>query len=80
VDIDCDGTQHSPADDGRCKSSSDTQSITAFQDIVQGYKKGIKDLDANIHPYVVFGNTGSKKGFKNFNPKKYDIKPLSVSK
>ncbi|KAK0610371.1 chitosanase precursor [Bombardia bombarda] len=78
MDIDCDGTQGSSADDGRCGSSGDTQSITSFQDTVKGYNKGIKDLDANIHPYVVFGNEGSKSGWKTFNPQSYGIKPLSI--
>ncbi|KAK3368382.1 glycoside hydrolase family 75 protein [Podospora didyma] len=78
MDIDCDGTQGSSADDGRCGSSGDTQSVTSFQDTVKGYNKGIKDLDANIHPYVVFGNEGTKSGWKTFDPEKYGIKPLSI--
>ncbi|KAI1082702.1 glycoside hydrolase family 75 protein [Whalleya microplaca] len=78
MDIDCDGTQGSAADDGRCGNSGDTQSITSFADTVAGYNQGIKDLDANIHPYVVFGNSGSKNGYKTFDPTKYGIKPLSV--
>lgn len=78
LDVDCDGIQGSKADDGRCKSSGDTQSITSFQDIVIGYKTGQKDLDANIHPYVVFGNTGTKPNWPTFNPQHYGIRPLSV--
>lgn len=78
MDIDCDGTQGGPADDGRCGSSEDTQSITSFQDIVEGYDRGIKDLNANIHPYVVFGNAGKKPGWKTFSPRKHGIEPLSV--
>ncbi|KAK3320270.1 fungal chitosanase of glycosyl hydrolase group 75-domain-containing protein [Cercophora scortea] len=78
MDIDCDGTQGGPADDGRCGSSGDTQSITSFQDTVAGYNKGINDLNANVHPYVVFGNEGSKSGWKTFNPQNYGIKPLSI--
>ncbi|CAM1510864.1 Fc.00g083770.m01.CDS01 [Cosmosporella sp. VM-42] len=78
MDIDCDGIQKGPADDGRCGSSGDTQSITSFQDIVQGYGTGQKDLDANAHPYVVFGNDGTKPGWKKFDPQAYGIKPLSV--
>lgn len=76
MDIDCDGVQGSSADDGRCGDSSDTQSITSFQDTVSGY--GIEDLDANIHPYVVFGNSGTKSGYANFDPQDYGIEPLSV--
>lgn len=78
LDVDCDGIQGSQADDGRCGSSDDTQSITSFQDIVQGYKTGQKDLDSNIHPYVVFGNEGTKKHWHKFDPQDYGIKPLSI--
>ncbi|KAI1127166.1 chitosanase [Nemania abortiva] len=78
MDIDCDGVQGSPADDGRCGNSGDTQSITSFADTVSGYGQGVDDLDANIHPYVVFGNVGSKPGYANFDPRDYGIKPLSV--
>ncbi|KAI1769332.1 glycoside hydrolase family 75 protein [Hypoxylon sp. FL1150] len=78
MDIDCDGTQGSAADDGRCGNSGDTQSITSFADTVKGYGEGVDDLDANIHPYVVFGNVGSKPGYTSFDPQKYGIEPLSV--
>lgn len=78
MDIDCDGRQGGPADDGRCGKSQDTQSITSFADTVRGYNKGISDLDAKIHPYVVFGNSGSKSGWKTFDPKAHGIQPLSV--
>lgn len=78
MDIDCDGIQGSAADDGRCGSSSDTQSQTSFMDTVNEYDSKVKDLDANIHPYVVFGNTGKRKNYTNFDPTKYGIEPLSV--
>lgn len=78
MDIDCDGIQGSSADDGRCGSSGDTQSQTSFMDTVASYGQGQEDLDANIHPYVVFGNVGSRKGYKNFDPQSYGIEPLSV--
>jgi hypothetical protein len=78
MDIDCDGIQNGPADDGRCGSSGDTQSITSFQYIVESYGTGQRDLDANVHPYVVFGNEGSKPGYATFNPENYGIEPLSV--
>ncbi|KAL6412146.1 glycoside hydrolase family 75 [Ilyonectria robusta] len=78
IDIDCDGIQGSSADDGRCGSSGDTQSMTSFMDTVAGYGTGQKDLDANIHPYVVFGNTGSKSGWATFDPQEHGIEPLSV--
>ncbi|KAI0173552.1 glycoside hydrolase family 75 protein [Hypoxylon sp. FL1284] len=78
MDIDCDGTQGSAADDGRCGNSGDTQSITSFADTVKGYGAGINDVDANIHPYVVFGNVGSKQGYTSFDPQEHGIEPLSV--
>ncbi|KAK6081981.1 hypothetical protein SCUP515_02760 [Seiridium cupressi] len=78
MDIDCDGTQGGAGDDGRCGSSSDTQSQTSFEDTVAAYNKGIKDLNANVHPYVVFGNTGKKPGYANFDPQSHGIEPLSL--
>ncbi|KAM0227381.1 hypothetical protein ACHAPO_011567 [Fusarium lateritium] len=78
MDIDCDGAQGGPADDGRCGSSGDTQSQTSFKDEVASYKAGITDLNANTHPYVVFGNDGSKPGWKTFNPQEHGIEPLSI--
>ena len=78
MDIDCDGIQGSSADDGRCGSSGDTQSVTSFQDSLQTYSTKHKDLDANIHPYVVFGNLGTKKNWPTFDAQKHGIKPLSI--
>ncbi|KAH6952616.1 fungal chitosanase of glycosyl hydrolase group 75-domain-containing protein [Fusarium avenaceum] len=78
MDVDCDGIQGSSADDGRCGSSGDTQSVTSFQDRIQDYGAGRKDLDANIHPYVVFGNVGTKKNWPTFDAQKHGIKPLSI--
>lgn len=78
MDIDCDGAQGGPADDGRCGDSGDTQSITSFADTVRAYNKGIADLYANVHPYVVFGNSGTKSGYKNFDPQNYGVHPLSL--
>ena len=72
MDIDCDGDLSDPGD-GRCGKSQDTQGQTAFVDEVK--KFGIKDLNANIHPFVVFGNEDTSPDFK---PQKYGIKPLSV--
>lgn len=78
MDIDCDGIQDGPADDGRCKSSGSTQPITSFQWIVEGYGTGQQDLDANAHPYVVFGNTGESPDWPTFDPQEYGVEPLSV--
>lgn len=67
MDVDCDG-----ADDkaGDCSNDPSGYGETAFKDTVKGY--GISDLNANIHPYVVF----NEKPF--FDPGKYGMKPLSV--
>lgn len=78
MDVDCDGIQLSPADDGRCGSSTDMQSVTSFADVLRSYSTDARDLDANIHPYVVFGNKGTREGYKTFDPRKYGIEPLSV--
>lgn len=70
MDIDCDGANRSG---GACANDPSGQGETAFKDTVQTY--GIEDLDANIHPYIVFGNEG---GNPSFNPQSKGIKPLSV--
>ncbi|KAI9652771.1 MAG: hypothetical protein M1831_006573 [Alyxoria varia] len=74
MDIDCDGAPG--GGDGRCGSSQDTQGQTSFRDTVKTY--GIPNLNANIHPYIVFGNEGSKPGYTTFRPQDHGIKPLSV--
>lgn len=80
MDIDCDGNQKGPGNDGRCGPSQDTQSTTAFEDTIKGYNVGIQELNPYVHPYVVFGNDNEnhKSGFVSFNPEDYGIKPLSV--
>ncbi|KAK1479562.1 fungal chitosanase [Colletotrichum cuscutae] len=47
-------------------------------DYLSNYNAGINDLNAYVHPYVVFGNDGSKPGWPTFDPKKHGIEPLSV--
>lgn len=78
MDVCCDGIQDGPADDGRCETDPSLLSITAFQYLVEGYGTGQRDLDANAHPYVVFGNTGDTPGWPTFNPRDHGIEPLSV--
>lgn len=78
MDIDCDGIQGGPGNDRRCGYSADTQSQTSFQDAVAGYKKGVSDLNPYVHPYVVFGNVGTKSGFANFDPQSHGVEPLSL--
>lgn len=70
MDIDCDGANNSA---GGCSNDPSGQGETAFKDTVKTY--GIPDLDANIHPYVVFGNEGASP---SFNPQSKGMKPLSV--
>lgn len=78
MDIDCDGQQGDALDDGRCGSSTDTQGETAFKSTIAGYNKGISDLNSFAHPYVVFGNEGTKSGYITFDPRQYGVEPLSV--
>jgi hypothetical protein len=70
MDIDCDGANNSAGD---CANDPSGQGQTAFVDTVSQY--GIQDLDANLHPYVVFGNSG---GSPSFNPEDHGLQPLSV--
>lgn len=72
MDIDCDGANNKA---GKCANDPSGQSQTAFQYEVQQYDVGISDLDANVHPYVVLGNSGSTP---SFDPRTYGIKPLNV--
>ncbi|KAK5653958.1 hypothetical protein OQA88_7634 [Cercophora sp. LCS_1] len=81
MDVDCDGITGGPGDDGRCSigRSPDYQDQTAFRDTVRSLSQSnISDLNTYVHPYVVFGNTGAKKGWKTFDPTKYGVKPLSL--
>lgn len=63
MDIDCDGAQGGPSDDGRCSYglSPDLQNTTAFQDIIVQYDVGISDLNTYVHPYVVLGNDAPRE-------------------
>lgn len=70
MDIDCDGANNSA---GACSNDPSGQGETAFKDTVQSF--GIEDLDANIHPYVVFGNEGADP---SFSPEQFGMQPLSV--
>lgn len=81
MDVDCDGRQDSPANDGRCTGTGDTQDQTSFDWILEEGGFGIDKLDANIHPYVVFGNANDDdqdSGWNVYNPKKDGIEPLSL--
>lgn len=76
MDIDCDGALEDG--DGSCDSSNDTQGQTTFQADIEGYGKGIKDLNAYVHSYVVLGNDGSKRDYIIFKPEQYGVEPLSI--
>lgn len=67
MDVDCDGSDDKAGD---CSNDPTGYGETAFKDTVQSY--GISDLNANIHPYVVFNEPPF------FNPEQYGMKPLSV--
>ncbi|RHZ50818.1 hypothetical protein CDV55_102647 [Aspergillus turcosus] len=73
MDIDCDGEQSSG--DGRCGSSTDTQGQTRWG-LRHLEKYGVRDLNANIHPYVVLGNEGSYS--PTFDPRTVGVEPLSI--
>lgn len=70
MDVDCDGANNSA---GKCSNDPSGRGETAFKDDVKDF--GISDLDANLHPYVVFGNEGDSP---KFNPQKHGMEPLSV--
>src|SRR6266480_1122193 len=74
MQVDCDGNQKGLTP--RCGHSKDIQPQTAFQSHAQAF--GIPDLRADIHPYVVLGNEGSAPGFTTFDPRSYNVEPLSV--
>lgn len=76
MDIDCDGALGDG--DGSCDSSDDTQPQTRFQDTVAGYHKGVDDLNAYVHSYIVLGNEGKSNGYISFDPQSYGVEPLSI--
>ncbi|KAH8881182.1 fungal chitosanase [Thozetella sp. PMI_491] len=78
MDVDCDGVQGGPQDDGRCHESNTTLSTTAIRDIIRSYSVGIDDLNPHEHSFVVFGNSGTKAGWKTFDPRQYGIQKASL--
>lgn len=78
MDVDCDGAQGGPQDDGRCDASTDTQATTAIKWVIEGYDIGISDLNPHEHSFVVFGNSGSKPGWKTFSPRDVGVEPASL--
>ncbi|OGM46668.1 chitosanase [Aspergillus bombycis] len=73
MDVDCDGANRHA---GKCSNDHSGQGETRWKDEVQ--KLGIDDLDANIHPYVVFGNENDDGDDPEFDPRKHGMEPLSV--
>ena len=73
MDVDCDGANRHA---GKCSNDHSGQGETRWKDEVQ--KLGIDDLDANIHPYVVFGNENDDGDDPKFDPREHGMEPLSV--
>ena len=71
MDIDCDGLNRLQGD---CSDDPTGQPQTAFASTLTQF--GISDLDANVHPYVVFGNRGTPP--LEFDPEAHGMRPLSV--
>ena len=78
MDVDCDGAQGGPQDDGRCKESTTTQTTTSIRDIIQGYNVGISDLNPHEHSFVVFGNSGKKAGWNVYDPRTAGVQKASI--
>ncbi|KAI9780967.1 MAG: hypothetical protein M1839_006406 [Geoglossum umbratile] len=73
MDIDCDGINRSA---GKCGNDRSGQGQTSFGSLVRGVSNGAaKELDANLVPYVVFGNQDARP---SFDPQRFGMRPLSV--
>lgn len=72
MDVDCDGANNTG---GKCANDHSGQGTTAFKSEVEQLNAGISDLDANSHPYIVFGN---EEDSPSFQPKDHGMVPLSV--
>lgn len=78
MDIDCDGVSRQP-NSGRCGVNPTDQSVTAMRDTIRGYAiTGLTDLDTYVHPYVVFGNSGTNPHNVPFEPRDVGVLPLSI--
>ncbi|PHH90860.1 hypothetical protein CDD83_2416 [Cordyceps sp. RAO-2017] len=56
------------------RSSSGNDLDDGFDDL----GNGLGDLSATVHPYVVLGNSGSKPGWKTFEPREYGVQLGSI--
>lgn len=72
MDVDCDGANRTG---GKCANDNSGQDTTAFKAEVGQLNAGITDLDANLHPYIVFGNEDHSPSFR---PQEHGMVPLSV--
>jgi hypothetical protein len=79
MDVDCDGAQGGPQDDGRCDGSSTTIPATAVKDIIAGYNVGIDDLNPHEHSFIVFGNSGTKPNWAVFDPRTQGVRKASLT-
>ena len=70
--VDCDGANRTG---GKCVNDPSGQGKTAFQYQVAQLNAGIDDLNANLHPYVVFGN---ELDSPSFDPSNHGMVPLTV--
>ncbi|KAH6883468.1 fungal chitosanase of glycosyl hydrolase group 75-domain-containing protein [Thelonectria olida] len=77
MDIDCDGEQGGPQDDGRCDVTTTTQERTSVKATIQSYNAGISDLNPHVHSYVVFGNDGFNDPY-SFDPREWGVHQTSV--
>ncbi|KAF7533015.1 hypothetical protein G7054_g7435 [Neopestalotiopsis clavispora] len=78
MDIDCDGVSRQP-NSGRCGVNPTDQGVTAMRDTIRGYAiTGLTDLDTYVHPYVVFGNSGTNPHNVPFEPRDVGVLPLSI--
>ncbi|KAF4982334.1 hypothetical protein FZEAL_2033 [Fusarium zealandicum] len=78
MDVDYDGAQDGPRYDGRCDESTMTIPTTAIKSIIQGYNVGISDLNPHEHSFVVFGNSGTKAGWKTFDTRECGVQKASL--
>lgn len=78
MDIDCDGEQGGPEDDGRCDDTGTTIPQTAIRGTLEEYDVGIPDLNTHEHSFVVFGNSGGKNDWATFDPQSVGVEKASL--
>ena len=78
MDIDCDGEQGGPEDDGRCDDTGTTIPETSVRGVIEGYDVGISDLNPHVHSFAVFGNSGDQDEWATFDPRSVGIEKASL--